>query len=543
MPGGDRILSTSFPKSVLSRHSFRPKSPDDLEVRVNRKSILVGGDERSGARTHSASSASTGKPSRRSPRLGPTTVVQGIFIAFGVVTLPLAAVVVTAVLQVDSLDERGWKAVVNAEQTTKAAQELVDFTNGMERSAKQYLVLGDRELFDRYLNGRDQSKRRADLIAWLDNRGPLAAAVDDFLEKENTLYHELKNVAAKEERPEKNTPALEAAFAELSAAARRIAELSSEKIWSEANVMSSDASELKELLLWQAATVIPLTFVLAVIFTVIINRPLRQIERVIRHIGDGKLADRIEVHGPKDLEELGERLDWLRNRLADLEAQKSAFLRHVSHELKTPLTAIREGAELLADERIGERVNERPEIIRIIKESSIQLQQLIENLLKVSEGGNPVSPPKRQIATIHKLIHKVLSDHKLVLGSKAIKIDYDAPRIKLRADRERLRIIFDNLLSNAIKFSPPGGTIRIKTGIDDESVIVEFIDDGPGIDPDERDRVLEPFYQGRAMFSGHVKGTGLGLAIASEYARSHGGAIEIIERDGGGHVRVRIPRA
>ena len=543
MPRGDRISATHFPERVIARRPFRKESPDDSEVRVNRNSISAGNDARSDARTDSASSANTGRPSRRSPRLGPTTVVQGIFIAFGVVTLPLVVVVVTAVLQVDSLDERGWKAVVNAEQTTKAAQELEDFTNGLERSAKQYLVLGDRELFDRYLIGRDQSKRRAELIAWLDNQGPLAAAVDDFLEKEDALYHEFKNVAAKEERPEKNTPALEAAFSELSTAARRIAEISSEKIWSEANVMSSEASELKELLLWQAAAVIPLTFVLAVIFTVIINRPLRQIDRVIRRIGDGKLEDRIEVYGPKDLEELGERLDWLRNRLANLEAQKSAFLRHVSHELKTPLTAIREGAELLADKRTSEPGNERTEIIRIIRESSIQLQQLIENLLKVSEGGNPVSPPKRQIVTVHKVMHKVLSDHKLVLGSKSIKIDYDVPRIKLRADRERLRIIFDNLLSNAIKFSPAEGTIRINAAIDDEWVIVDFIDDGPGIAANERDRVLEPFYQGRAMFSGHVKGTGLGLAIASEYARSHGGAIEVVDRDGGGHVRVRIPGA
>ena len=543
MLGGSRISAPRFPGWVPAGRRPGKESTEDSDVRVNRDSVIEDGDAPSGARTDSASGAHIARASRRSPRLGPTTVLQGIFIAFGVVTLPLAAVVVTAFLQVDSLDKRSWKAVVNAEQTTKAAQALVESTNGMERSAKQYLVLGDRELLDRFMKSHEQSTRAADLIAWLDNQGPLATAVDEYLQKKDAVYRELTNIAALEGRAQRDTFNLDSAFVELSSAARRIADLSSEKIWSEANVMSSDASELKEVLLWQAAAVIPLTVVLAVIFTVIINRPMRQIDRVIRRIGDGKLADRIEVHGPKDLEELGERLDWLRNRLADLEAQKAAFLRHVSHELKTPLTAIREGAELLADDRIGDSDDKRAEITRIIKDSSIQLQQLIENLLKVSEGGNPVSPPKRQIATLHKLIHKVLADHKLVLGSKAIKVDYDATKIKLRADRERLRIIFDNLLSNAIKFSPHGGVIRIEAGIEGEWVIVDFIDDGPGIAPDERQRIVEPFYQGKAVFSGHVKGTGLGLAIASEYARSHGGAIEIVDRDHGAHVRIRIPRA
>ena len=458
-------------------------------------------------------------------------------------TLPLVVVVVTAVLQVDSLDQRSWKAVVNAEQTTKAAKELVEFINSMERSARQYLVLGDQALLDRYTSSREQSKRAADLIAWLDTQGTMEAAVNDFLTKTDQLHREFSNIAADKNRSEERASELEAAFTDLSMSARQIADLSSERIWSEANVMSSEAGELTQMLLWQAAAVIPLTFTLAVIFTVIINRPLRQIDRAIRRIGDGELERRIEVYGPKDLEELGERLDWLREHLDALEAQKTAFLRHVSHELKTPLTAIREGAELLDDKRDRDLHEQRAEIIRIIRESSVQLQQLIENLLKVSEGGNPISPPKRQIVTLHKVMQKVISDHKLALSSKSLDVEFSPSKIKLRADRERLRIVFDNLLSNAIKFSPPAGTVRIDARIEDQSVIIDFIDAGPGIASDERDRVMEPFYQGKAVFSGHVKGTGLGLAIASEYVRSHGGTLQILDTAAGAHVRVRLPRA
>lgn len=472
----------------------------------------------------------------------PTTVLQLILFAFGVVTLPLVAVVLTAVVQVDSLDERSWKAVVNAEQTTKAAQDLVDLATSMERSARQFLVLGDRALYRRYVNSRRESVRTAELLEWLDTQGTLAVAIDEFLAAETRLHDQLAGMAAKE-TPGEAPAALEAGFIALSSAARRIVELSSDRIWSEANVMSSDAGEIKEILLWQAAAVIPLSLVLAVIFSMLINRPMRQIDRAIRRIGDGQLADGIEIRGPRDLEELGERLDWLRSRLATLEAQKTAFLRHVSHELKTPLTAIREGAELLDDRRMLVERGEHAEIVRIIRESSVQLQQLIENLLKVSEAGNPLSPPKRRIVTVHKVLQRVLSDHKLDVAAKSLSVDYRPSRAKLRCDRERLRVILDNLLSNAVKFSPAHGTIRIETRSDGGWLAVDFVDDGPGISADERARVLEPFFQGRTAFTGHVKGTGLGLAIASEYARSHGGAVEIMDSSAGAHVRVRLPLA
>src|SRR6185295_5526900 len=84
---------------------------------------------------------------------------------------------------------------------------------------------------------------------------------------------------------------------------------------------------------------------------------------------------------PQDLQYLGERLEWLRLRLRDLEEQQNRFLRHVSHELKTPLTAVREGAELLRDRVGGDLSPEQREIVRIVRQNSLQLQKLIEDLL------------------------------------------------------------------------------------------------------------------------------------------------------------------
>ena len=95
-----------------------------------------------------------------------------------------------------------------------------------------------------------------------------------------------------------------------------------------------------------------IALVLAILFAVLIARPIRQLDLAIRQMGTADFTHAIEVNGPQDMRYLGQRLEWLRTRLHELEEQQTRFLRHVSHELKTPLTAVREGAELLRD-RVG----------------------------------------------------------------------------------------------------------------------------------------------------------------------------------------------
>ena len=120
---------------------------------------------------------------------------------------------------------------------------------------------------------------------------------------------------------------------------------------------------------------------LAILFAVLIARPIRQLDQAIRQMGTADFTHAIEVNGPQDLRYLGQRLEWLRTRLHELEEQQNRFLRHVSHELKTPLTAVREGAELLRDNVGGELSPEQREIVRIVRENTLSLQKLIEDLL------------------------------------------------------------------------------------------------------------------------------------------------------------------
>jgi two-component system sensor histidine kinase GlrK len=247
------------------------------------------------------------------------------------------------------------------------------------------------------------------------------------------------------------------------------------------------------------------------------------------------------VRGPQDLEYLGDRLEWLRQKLLDLEQQKNRFLRQMSHELKTPLTAVREGAELLSEEVVGKLSPQQREVAEILRHNSMELQKQIESLLnygasqfhKVALDLKPVS--------VQRVISRVAGDQRLALRSRNLKLDVSTQEVLVTADFDMLKVALDNLVSNAIKFSPQGGTIRILAAGNGSQVALDVLDEGAGIPPEERERIFEPFFQGSRPGAGAVRGTGIGLSVVKEYVSAHGGSVEVLESAGGAHVRLKLP--
>jgi two-component system sensor histidine kinase GlrK len=123
--------------------------------------------------------------------------------------------------------------------------------------------------------------------------------------------------------------------------------------------------------------------------------------------------------------------------------------------------------------------------------------------------------------------------------AKNIKLDLSLAELTVFGDEDKITIMIDNLLSNAVKFSPYGGIIKIVLRQERESAVLEVIDSGPGIDPVDKDKVFDPFYQGRAFPQGYIKGTGIGLSVVAEYVKLHGGKIQIVDDEAkGAHFRV-----
>jgi two-component system sensor histidine kinase GlrK len=327
-------------------------------------------------------------------------------------------------------------------------------------------------------------------------------------------------------------------------AAFQLSTATSEQIESGLSRLQLQTEETQKYLFWLSAGLIILTALLIALFTYVLMRPIRQIDSAISQLGKGTFSKTIAVRGPTDLVDLGRQLEWLRVRLLDLAQERNRFLRHMSHELKTPLANIREGTELLMDGAVGELDSSQREVTAILRDNGIKLQSLIENLLSFSAWQARHSGLEISEFHLRPLVKSVLETHQLTLLAQRVHLELKVQDIELRADRAKLKLILDNLLSNALKYSPRGGTIYIHASQDRDVLVLDVADTGPGISKDERGAIFEAFYSGRAPTAGHLKGTGIGLSVVNEFVQAHGGSIEILDDVfPGAHFRVRLPLA
>ena len=292
---------------------------------------------------------------------------------------------------------------------------------------------------------------------------------------------------------------------------------------------------------WLMIAMIPTAVLLIASFTFLIARPINQVSAGIRRLGDGEFARPIEIEGPGDMVRLGEQLDWLRQRLVTLEEQKTRFLQHISHELKTPLTALREGSDLLSSGVVGNLNAEQREIAQILQENSIELRKLIEGLLTYSAVHAQASYLDAKIVQLRDVVRRVVNDRKLAIVARGIRVDLNCENVTAFCDEEKIRVMLDNLLSNAVKFSPERGLISIKLYKEHGDALFEVLDEGPGIPTPEREKVFDIFYRGTDAPVAAIKGSGLGLSIVKEYVQLHKGQVEILDGPGA-HFRIRIPR-
>jgi two-component system sensor histidine kinase GlrK len=438
---------------------------------------------------------------------------------------------------IDQLGNLSQKAVYQAVQATQSSRKLAELIPAMERTAHQMLILGDRSLLDTYRVHRKQLLATAGEFRNLPFDTEQRNALREIVTGEAAIYELLANPATAQEALQKGVES----FVRLAERAQEINRRSNALIDREVENMRSTARHAQHITLWQLLALFPVVIFLVVGFTILIARPIRQIDDAIRRLGQADFSVPVQVGGPEDLQHLGERLDWMRQRLADLEQQKNRFLRHMSHELKTPLTALREGAELLSDEIVGALTPEQREIAEILRHNSIELQKLIEDLL--SYGASQSHKPSLDLVPVElrRVVKRVLDDQKLALRGKGLKLEVAVQDLRLSADFEKLRVMLDNLVSNAIKFSPAGGAISVSAVEVENAVEIEVADQGPGIAPEERKLVFEPFYRGQYAADALVKGTGIGLSVVREYAQMHGGSAEILDNGPGARIRVRLP--
>jgi two-component system sensor histidine kinase GlrK len=274
-----------------------------------------------------------------------------------------------------------------------------------------------------------------------------------------------------------------------------------------------------------------------------ILRPLRHLQSHIKHIGQGNFGTPLQINAPTELRELVDAVNWMGQKLQQLDDMKSEFLAHVSHELRTPMASLQEGTNLLLDEIPGQLSQDQRTTLRIMSDSSRRLMHLINTILDLSkmEAGMmdyrivPIDLKRVADISVNKI--RLLADAKHV----QLFVEAQGDRMWVKADAARIEQVLDNLLSNALKFSPEGAIVKLHMTPDGRSgtLAVSVIDAGPGIPAAELPHIFERFYQGRSKGKHTTAGSGLGLALAKKVVEAHGGRIWI-ESDAGKGTTVRF---
>jgi two-component system sensor histidine kinase KdpD len=212
------------------------------------------------------------------------------------------------------------------------------------------------------------------------------------------------------------------------------------------------------------------------------------------------------------------------------DAMKTALLRAVSHDLRTPLMAISTSAGALARHDLEIDAAGRAELLDTIVAASERLDHLVGNLLDLSRLQAGAAAPEQELCQLDDLVVGALDELGEDAGRVEIALPDDSPSV--RVDPGQLRRVLVNLLENALKYSPSGEPVRVQVAATPSEAVVRVIDHGPGVPPDERELIFEPFHRGTR--SGGAAGAGLGLAIARGFAEANGGRVAVESRAGQG---------
>jgi two-component system sensor histidine kinase KdpD len=216
----------------------------------------------------------------------------------------------------------------------------------------------------------------------------------------------------------------------------------------------------------------------------------------------------------------------------EVEKSRNALLNSVSHDLRTPLSAITGAASTLVEQGDRMPAEVRRELAETISEEAAHLSRLVTNLLEMTRLESGAAKVKKEACPLEEVIGSALNrlENQLSAHPVVTHIPADLPLVPL--DVILTEHVFINLLENAAKYTPAGSTIEISASASDKEVTVDIADRGPGISPGDEKKIFEKFYRGK--LAGSASGVGLGLTICRAVVEAHGGKIWAENRLGGG---------
>ena len=299
----------------------------------------------------------------------------------------------------------------------------------------------------------------------------------------------------------------------------------------DANMLLAAAARFREQFILRAGVILVILLAAMVAMVIYLNRTIRRattgISNALTAVASGDFEQRVELVSKDEFSEIAEGLNATVGRLGELDALKADFLSKVSHDLRTPVAAVKQAADLLNDGIPSPLKDDQKEIVQIIRNNAKRLGNLINDLLdtaKLEAGKLEIQPETTDLVAIIRRVAKSIAplstEKRLRITLKAAP---DLPPVF--ADPNRMEQVLTNLLSNAVKFTPENGQIALSCEEEGAFLRCSVRDTGVGIPPEDLTRIFDKFHQVRMKRATKTKGTGLGLTIVKYLVEAHGGSI------------------
>lgn len=452
------------------------------------------------------------------------SLYQWMLTSFMLVSVPLIFAIVYALMAMDNYSKQAHKSVFQTIVVTENSRLVLERLVSMERSIRQYQVLKEASLLKAFST---HHQKLVDLINESQSEH-LPANLNNQLQQLKQHETALFQLISAKENGKALSEKVLSQFADLAQQARKIIELGSKQQSLEVIALSEYESQVRQRLFFIVLASALLALGLSIFFVHYITRPIKKTRMQIQRLVKDDFETPIVIKGPKDLQELGENLEGLRQELKHLENEKQQFIRNISHELKTPLATLKEGSDLLSEELIGSLNAEQKEIVELMQVGNFNIMNLVANLLEYQKAVSMQSTLDSRFFSLSDLVASLQQEYQLLLQSKQLDFNVSLPETTLYADYEKLKVVLSNFISNAIKFSPQGGRVSISAEVSDNTLQLSVEDQGPGISEEIHQLIFKDFFQGQLQPASTMKGTGLGLAIVGYYVEQHHGEVLLL---------------
>jgi signal transduction histidine kinase len=312
----------------------------------------------------------------------------------------------------------------------------------------------------------------------------------------------------------------------------RLYQASATELWRRQAGLETLASQTRALGLTALVTASLIGLGLGALAVFRVTRPLRQLRTATQAVAAREFSEPLDAAGPSEIRDLTGAFNSMAVRLGEIDRLKDEFFTGISHDLRTPLAAIRWSADLLHSGALGPLTPKQMRLVETIQTSSRRLLALVGQIVELGRLRAGRLQLDLRPTDIHDAIGQALEEVRTLAERGDLRLDVAVPdRLPLvAADAERVQQILVNLLANAVRFTPPGGSVQVSASLEKGSVLVRVADTGVGIPADLVPKIFDPYEQAHRGRGG----SGVGLTVVRSLVEAHGGRVWVESEEGRG---------